>query len=375
MQRTLSQPPVVSPWTRIPSLDGLRGIAVLLVVSIHYSNGLSRHGETGRLIETYAGFGATGVDLFFVLSGFLITSILLRERNASDYYSQFYRRRICRIVPLYLLLLLVIVFLMPHIPILALDENLAWDGAQPWWFFLFVQNYGMGVIGDYRPRIFAPAWSLAVEEHFYAVLPVTIRALSIGTLSFWIMTAWGLSIITRLAIINTGIVPVLATETWSVCRVDAIAAGVLAALFISRKGRVGRLVLIFSLLILTLCFALPQFGTTATYGLRATVLALGYAGILLYCVSYPSAMIPVFIASDIFRWLGKISYGVYLLHAPIRCVLLAAARELRADGSDVPGFVVTPAALLLTLWVAHISWNYFERPIVNWSHHTFKHAL
>jgi peptidoglycan/LPS O-acetylase OafA/YrhL len=308
------------------------------------------------------------VDLFFVLSGFLIATILLKERGSQNYYSNFYLRRVCRIVPLYLLVLSVIVFVLPNVRFLTSDENLAWDGAKPWWFFLYIQNYGMGMIGAYRPKIFAPSWSLGVEEQFYAVLPAAVRALSARSLALAAAAAWTFSILLRLAIVYTGVVPSLAAEVWSICRVDALASGVLVALWWRKGIRVPRIVLPCALALLAFCLLVPHLGSDLADCFRPLPTALGYAGVLLSCLAFPSAWLPSVLSKPVLRWAGTISYGVYLLHAPIRCVLLASARELGAHGLHVPGFAITPAALILTFAIAHLSWTYFESPIVRWSH-------
>jgi len=104
-------PAIKDKW--FPPLDGLRGLAILLVMLFHYDSGLNRHDAVQHILGSLLDFGWTGVDLFFVLSGFLITGILLDTRSASNYYSAFYARRGLRIFPLYYLSLPLIFSLSP----------------------------------------------------------------------------------------------------------------------------------------------------------------------------------------------------------------------------------------------------------------------
>ena len=356
------------PTGRIPSLDGLRGIAASMVIATHYLNGIERH-RFGKVIQTYAVFGATGVDLFFVLSGFLLAGILLERRDSPNYYSSFYLRRACRIFPLYFVLLLAVVFIAPRVPFLAGDVNFDWGPAQVWWFFAYVQNYGMGAIGVFRPLLLAPTWSLAVEEQFYAVLPVTIRLLSAKALVVCAAAAWIVSALLRLVIVRTEAWPPLAASTWSICRLDSLAVGVLAAVLVRSNRRIPfRILAALSFVLLAACFLSSPWRTPLIECVTIAAVAAGYAALLLACIWYPAGWLARAIAVRPFRWLGIISYGTYLLHAPVRCVVLASFRELTARGAGIPGYLVTPLSLVLTIGIAQLSWTFFEQRFVRWSH-------
>ena len=146
------------PARYIPELDGLRALAIVGVLLFH-------------LHVPGAEFGWAGVQLFFVLSGFLITGILLNSKARSDYFSRFYVRRTLRIFPIYFLLLgLVLVY--------ALLRRLPYSGF-PWYAFYF-QNYYIGWTSNHTqfPGLFAHTWSLAVEEQFYLLWPLIVWVLS-----------------------------------------------------------------------------------------------------------------------------------------------------------------------------------------------------
>src|SRR5580704_6073285 len=136
--------------TRIPALDGLRGLAISLVVFFHYGWFKSEHGwaaTAANVIGTVFRLGWTGVDLFFVLSGFLIGGILMDHRDAENYFRTFYIRRICRIFPLYFLwvaLFFILTWLLfPFCNQVWYGWLFARDFSKvPWWSYLFfLQNF------------------------------------------------------------------------------------------------------------------------------------------------------------------------------------------------------------------------------------------
>ena len=156
--------------SRIPQLDGIRGLAVAMVVLDHASYlyqrppeqipmGASVHGVT-RAVLSITSQGWLGVELFFILSGYLITSILLKTRGANSYFTSFYARRVLRIFPVFWLTLLALAFIFPHSHSFFLVAVLFLANVSGWF----------GVAGLYYPL-----WSLCVEEHFYLIWPFVVR--------------------------------------------------------------------------------------------------------------------------------------------------------------------------------------------------------
>jgi peptidoglycan/LPS O-acetylase OafA/YrhL len=155
----------------IPALDGLRGVAILLVLMFHVGTEL-----TDRF-ERVFGWGFMGVDLFFVLSGFLITRILLATKNAPRYFRNFYARRALRILPLYYGVLLGLTVLWPLV-----RGPSAGLGTDALWLWLHLTNLRVAVLGHWLPvpwpLNFNHFWSLAVEEQFYLIWPAAVLLLS-----------------------------------------------------------------------------------------------------------------------------------------------------------------------------------------------------
>src|ERR1700741_4392574 len=156
---------------KIPQLDAIRGIAILVVV-VH-----NLHGLDFPPLSLVTNYGWMGVDLFFVLSGFLITGILLDTKLSEHYFRNFYARRGLRIWPLYYAVLL---FMFVVVPLLRPQDTAElFQRSSPWWSYpLFLQNFlvnapalAVGPLGV--------SWSLAVEELFYLVWPFFVRYLSV----------------------------------------------------------------------------------------------------------------------------------------------------------------------------------------------------
>ena len=149
--------------TRIRSLDGLRAIAIVLVM-LHHSPAMKAYFGAPR-------YGWVGVDLFFVLSGYLITGILVEAKGGPNYYRNFYARRALRIWPLYFAVLIAITVVMPRV-VHSEHFNV---GLPPWYYFLLLQNlfFTRALL-----TFLSPTWSLAVEEQFYLIWPFVISLIS-----------------------------------------------------------------------------------------------------------------------------------------------------------------------------------------------------
>ncbi len=359
---------VPSPETRhIPSLDGLRGLAILMVMLLH---GFEVNPGSSRLLHIIAELlncGRYGVDLFFVLSGFLITGILIDTRHDAHYFKRFFGRRALRILPLYYAVLLLLLALTPIV-------HFAWQGMAPY-FLLYIQNFRPIQLNDFTlypgPVGLYHLWSLAIEEQFYLVWPWIVFLLAGSQRRVaWTCLFGSLAILAlRLYLLATG------TASWqfllmsSITRADSLLiGGLLAALY--RSAPAWRRVQAFAPItfialasgFFTYLFATDSFQTSGRYwsqGCNFTVLALGFAALLAWTVTPHSLPAHVFSQAWL-RWLGKYSYGLYVLHVPLfACLSLPLRTHFNALFANRFLAVILTAAVLFTLAIA-LAWCSFR---------------
>jgi peptidoglycan/LPS O-acetylase OafA/YrhL len=292
----------------IRELDGLRGIAVILVVIHHIGQsfpGFESATLPNRLLHLWIVAtrpGWLGVDIFFVLSGFLIAGLLMDAKGHPHFYRNFYMKRILRIFPLYYLILIVMLVFY------------GW----PWHFFslclFFLANVS---VLFHVPLVMAPLWSLSVEEHFYLALPWIIKFVR-RELVFWIaLILCVLEPPFRFHAFKTGYFDPY--FTWF--RLDGLACGVMVAYLVRnfRSDRVKKFALIF------VCVATVVFAASIPFGGASRLRPVGTA-FLYSCASMFMAGIVAFAAvrpgywmlrplrNSVLGFFGDISYCVYLIH-------------------------------------------------------------
>lgn len=358
-------------------LDGLRGLAILLVLLFHYvKNSVVGYGPWYSWGLAPLRLSWSGVDLFFVISGFLIANILTEARESQNFYRTFYSRRFLRILPLYYAwLVLFVIGLAIAPPILRGVFN----ASLPLWSYpVFLQNIFMSTRESLGPQWLFITWSLAVEEQFYLVLPWMIRH----------FTPHKLACIVVVAIISAPVFRVLLAVTGNhvsefallPCRSDALGLGVLTALMVRHSsGRIQRYrkYLYWSLLLLwigTVYCALTH-NAIVIVGLRGTWLALFYTNLLLLVVVKPTRAERLVFGNKMLVGLGTISYGVYLFHEGIRCVLHYLILHSTAEVYDWPSLGVTVLSAGVTILIARMSWRFFEHPLVRVSHVRYRYLF
>jgi len=378
MQSAVSPP---LPAGRIPELDGLRGTAILLVFISHYLGGGGHLQLRPWLRHLFAAtnIGWSGVDLFFILSGFLIGGILIDARNSPHYFRAFYMRRVHRILPIYyrcILLYAIIVSIAllggPN-PFSASSRDLLQIPVQ----FLFLQNLEF-TLYPFQHIWFLVTWSLAVEEQFYIFAPPLIRFLSLRKLIYVLGCAIVVAPIFRFVVFRYWFPNTFAPAYLLPCRADALALGVLLAIawrnsafrtVLDRQRRSLQLTLLF--LFLGACASLPWMVGDMSL-LRATVgyswLAALYACLLLLVLSQTQGWLAAVMRWKPLRSLGAVSYCVYLIHLTI----LFLAHDLILHSSpqfhNFQGVAVTLLAAAITLAFAALSWRYFEKPLIRRGH-------
>ena len=345
-----------------PELDGLRFYAFLGVFMCHtlpFDAAFYRrlHLPLPGLWGAISKSGAAGVDLFFALSAFLITSILLREREETGGISlrRFYLRRILRIWPLYFLLIAVAV---------VLAHTMARQSL-PWYYvagyLLFVPNWVHAVFG--RPEsICSPLWTVSIEEQFYLVWPLLMKMLQRRGMIVAAIVTFLLATVCRVGFMLAG-----ASGGFiyygSVCRCDSLALGILLALFADRLPRLTRgvrwLLLTGGLVgwIASSAWLIEQPGVLDIRMVWGRLIVSLAAGAILYACLHSRSKL---LRGEWLVRLGKISYGLYMLHLSgilFSVSLLPAATGLRVLA--LKGF-----GLVVTILLALSSYRWIEAPFL-----------
>ena len=217
----------------IPTLDGLRGIAIILVMLHHFTYYRPTSG-IGGLIGDVLFFGWAGVDLFFVLSGFLITGILLDTRDSGRYFTTFYARRTLRIFPLYYLVLflaLVVLPMFPAVDAVLMGHDVAVELPPQWPYWSYLTNFSIADRG--WVHWVDVGWSLAIEEHFYLVWPLVIW-LCPPRLVAWLCTGIFVAEVFARSFARASDMPVLSIYLFTWFRLDGLVIGALLAVALRR---------------------------------------------------------------------------------------------------------------------------------------------
>ena len=358
--------------TRMPALDGLRGMAILLVFLYHYAGGSDQHPASLVLKGMYAitGLGWMGVDIFFVLSGFLITGILYDTRNDLGYFRKFYARRTLRIFPIYYLYVALVA-----VAGVAMGIHWRWLQAS----FLFYVGFPVALawqqIIPASPYLrVTHLWSLCVEEQFYLLWPLLIRLLSS---SRRILAACAVILIAapllRVGVWASGTLSPAWAYASLPCRMDDLAIG--ASLAILLRGSGGKhaknaapFVLFGSLAalaVLLLDSGSVSHDAPGVFTLGYSLIAMIAGSILVLGVTSEGVITSVLKQPEL-RLLGKYSYGFYLYHFPLVAVMDPAKPLLiRLFHSAILAkgiFVVF--GFFLNLGIAAASFHWIEAPIM-----------
>jgi peptidoglycan/LPS O-acetylase OafA/YrhL len=354
----------------ILALDGLRGIAILLVLVFHfapYAPGL--HVPTVLLDRLYlrvSEIGWTGVDLFFVLSGYLITRILYDTKGSKHYFRQFYVRRFLRIVPLYYvaLALFLIVLPLPH----SFDwirKDLRADAV---WYWTFLYNMRVAGTGFLPSGALQHFWSLAVEEQFYLIWPIVVLWLGRKHLIATCAVAIVAALAYRLALSSTGYVAL--PDVWMPARMDGLAVGALIALMarvptgLALLRRWATPVAVAAALPLAILLRYNVALSTVAH----TLTALLFGAILVLCLPVtPRSSLATGAASPILRFFGRYSYALYVFHNPLLWFrpVFSLAFIPTVFGSQLPAYLLWLAISIgATVAVAVVSWHLLEKPFL-----------
>jgi peptidoglycan/LPS O-acetylase OafA/YrhL len=365
-------PAKVSFRQHVTALDGLRGLAIISVFFYHYARGASAHTSSAivRAGSAVFGFGWSGVDLFFVLSGFLITGILYDTLSDPGYYKKFYVRRILRIFPIYYLVVLIFLVLTPflglhwNIRALSFLIYLGYPAALIWPSLVTVSPY----------VAITHLWSLSLEEQFYMIWPWLIARLRKPGRILWVcLVVACAALLLRVGVFATQSV----NRNWAYeslpCRMDTIAVGAAIAMLVRgplRDRLEGWAHFVFfpaAIAVLTICIFRH---TTERYDvvmatLGFSIIAVMYGALLVLALRQES-WLAHFLSWPVLRMFGRYSYGLYLYHFPLTVILGPMKQSfINLMHSYVLGATIhLTFNLVVNLLVAAASYHFFESPIM-----------
>jgi peptidoglycan/LPS O-acetylase OafA/YrhL len=371
VKRELSE---VTLGGHIPALDALRGFAVLLVMIGHFSHFAPLPVATvsvDLLFSKVAGIGWVGVDLFFVLSGFLITGILYDSKAGAHYFRSFYARRVLRIFPLYYGCLVVFLIVLPRL--FPGDGALRSLHRDAFWYWTYLLNLKIAYHGFPSIIVLAHFWTLAIEEQFYLVWPAVIFLFRRSSLIRICLLCIAGAFVARVTLMVFGYDT--AAYVLTPARIDALAVG--AALALASRGPAGfshiarlapraaaTLTILLAAVAVTRGGLAPWDPVMKTIG--HTLLACLFGAVLVLAVtSTRQTFLGRVFSSPSLRFFGRYSYALYVIHPPL---LIFKPGVLPLDwvptifGSLLlRKLVFMMSATAVSVGLAMISWHMYEK--------------
>lgn len=365
---------------RIPEVDGLRGIAILLVLTFHFVTAIGApHHPIWNVVTSACSLFWSGVDLFFVLSGFLIAGILMDAKRSRAYFRTFYLRRIHRIFPLYfgwlLLLLLGITFNADA----RFGMKLFSSEAPLWAYPLFLQNNVPLWLNKELPLWMVMSWSLALEEQSYLLLPALVRHLSRKALGVLCGVTVLASPIYRFLLVshNPNLNPGWPFST--MCRLDGLALGVMIAIaarnercwqWAQERASLVRICAGNAGLCVVAMTCLPS-GQPEMAPWRFTILDAFYAFLLILALIHPESRLSRLLRARILVYFGTVSYAIYIFHQGIRGILNVIIPTFNPN--LLRSILLLMASLAATLLMADISWRIIEKKLIRRAHARYRY--
>lgn len=353
----------------IAFLDGFRGIAISLVLLYHCF-----------LDFTPARIGWIGVDIFFVLSGFLITGILLKTKDSPHYFKNFFIRRALRIFPLYYLFLIIIFIVLPIFGSSLLGDMSNYKDNQIW-YWTYLQNWLLSFEGFPENYSLHHLWSLAVEEQFYLIWPVIIFFTPVKKLIPVICILIFLSFVFRMKAYQFGLIfPYSYVNTFS--RMDTLLLGGLVYILNRdhkewlKKYAFYILLLSSSIVIGFIAFKKSLYFWNLHYIYTFIGISIATFLSILCSEGTMTHKLRMFFQNYFLRWLGKYSYGIYLFHYPLLFILTS----LLLPGLNntfhqvlLAKFLVGCICIIISCLLAYCSFHIIEKRFLNLKEKLAKH--
>lgn len=367
-----------------PILDGFRGLAIILVLLYHSTVYFPDSGPISNFLSSALLLGWSGVDMFFVLSGFLITSILLKAKEKPHFFKNFYMRRILRIFPLYYLYLVIALGIPFLLSSIEFRHQLNY---QPLTFFrasvfiLHFSNY-LNALDGFQNYWLLHVWSLAVEEQFYMAWPFLVFCLSKRKLNALCVILIIAAFFFRWQLSANPAENQIKIFQFTHCRMDGLLMGCLVALNAQQKTLITviknhgfKLSAALLILILTLNFQVTeaaasngsingfkQFSSLIVQRFYFPLLNLFYTILMASVYLKQNTPFSKLVNWSPLQYLGRLSYGIYIYHMPILWLLLNSAPNV---DSHLDQLLFWLAFLPLPVLIAHVSMTYYERPFLN----------
>ena len=376
--------------SHVPELDGVRGVAILMVMALHFLCTLTPTGHLSRFeffTTRLTGYATWGVDLFFVLSGYLITGILSSSRGNRHYFQSFYARRTLRIFPLYYGILFLLTVVIPESVLRTYVPDALEIRRLQGWLWPYLTNVYVAKEGSFAIPYVSHFWTLAVEEHFYLFWPFVVGLMSRTSAMRACVVLSALSVALRLYA-HFAHLNIYYADVLTPFRLDALCTG--AWLALAARGpsglsglasRAKPAVLLAAAGVLATSVWHAKFGGEGTVAeaLRQLFLALffGWVLVLVSSAEGPSALKRI-LRLKVLQQLGKYSYGLYVFHGILAayCDRYTTLHFFSAlVGSQTLGwFLQALLGSVASIVVAVLSYHLFEAPFLRLKRH-FPSAL